>query len=194
MPPFIRKRRGWDLFTPAWVRHLRPDEKQRLVNTAQRAANQDGLLLFFLVPTLLSYVLVFWVLISVRTCLLLSCRKHLSRCCVCRCCSLWPPFFASGKSSARPSVPKCSPKASGLAIASIAAISSKALKVTNARIAVRCWWRQKHLPVAIPDVSSAMLLELLNGAWRGPNWPGGPVAIFDFQRVLAPHGFSNATC
>jgi hypothetical protein len=45
MPPYLRKFRGWDWFTPAEVRHLPVSEQQRLIKPAHRAAIKDKYLL-----------------------------------------------------------------------------------------------------------------------------------------------------
>src|SRR5581483_10293834 len=66
MPQFVRKRRGWDWFTPGREHHLPREEMNRLVNAARDVSMKDGLQLFFVFPMLLSYVVAFWIPIMQR--------------------------------------------------------------------------------------------------------------------------------
>jgi hypothetical protein len=41
MPPFVRRRRGWDWFTPAEIKHLPATERQSIVAAAWKAVRTD---------------------------------------------------------------------------------------------------------------------------------------------------------
>jgi hypothetical protein len=45
MPQFVRKRRGWDWFTPKTLRHLPPDVRERITKGAAKSAHQRSRLL-----------------------------------------------------------------------------------------------------------------------------------------------------